>query len=64
MTTPQRPVPTLTEKAQADLDKRLAREAAALRANLLRRKAQVRNRAVKAPEDQDSSPVREESASS
>ncbi|GBR01561.1 hypothetical protein ACFFGF_07680 [Asaia lannensis] len=53
MTLPARPVPTLTEKAQADLEKRLAREAAALRANLLRRKAQVRNRAVKAPEDQD-----------
>ncbi|MDL2170863.1 MULTISPECIES: hypothetical protein [Asaia] len=51
MTTPSRP--SLSEKAQADLDKRLAREAAALRANLLRRKAQVRNRVVKAPEDQD-----------
>jgi len=51
MTTPSRT--SLSEKAQADLDKRLAREAAALRANLLRRKAQVRNRAVKAPEDQD-----------
>ncbi|WP_025885887.1 hypothetical protein [Asaia prunellae] len=51
MTTPPRP--NLTEKAQADLEKRQAREAAALRANLLRRKAQVRNRAVKAPEDQE-----------
>ncbi|WP_025841647.1 hypothetical protein [Asaia platycodi] len=51
MTTPPRT--TLTEKAQADLEKRQAREAAALRANLLRRKAQVRNRAVKAPEDQE-----------
>ncbi|GAB6855771.1 hypothetical protein [Asaia astilbis] len=51
MTTPS--PPHLTGKAQADLEKRQAREAAALRANLLRRKAQVRNRAVKAPEDQE-----------
>jgi len=62
MTTPPRT--TLTEKAQADLEKRQTREAAALRANLLRRKAQVRNRAVKAPEDQETPPARDDSASS
>lgn len=50
---PSRPSPVLTEKAQADLEMRQKREAAALRANLLRRKAQVRNRAIKAPEDLD-----------
>jgi len=61
MTTPPRT--TLTEKAQADLEKRQAREAAALRANLLRRKAQVRNRAVKAPEDQEASTGRSPASS-
>ncbi|AOX20631.1 hypothetical protein [Kozakia baliensis] len=47
--------PTLKEKAQADLEARLAREAAALRANLKRRKQQVRDRTEKAPQDQDDS---------
>ncbi|GBR40326.1 hypothetical protein AA101099_2058 [Neoasaia chiangmaiensis NBRC 101099] len=46
-----KPRPTLKEKAQAELNARLAREAAALRANLKRRKQQVRDRAEKAPED-------------
>ncbi|GEN13955.1 hypothetical protein NCH01_03860 [Neoasaia chiangmaiensis] len=50
-TPPMKPRPTLKEKAQAELNARLAREAAALRANLKRRKQQVRDRAEKAPED-------------
>jgi len=38
------PRPTLTDKAQADKAAREAREAAALRANLLKRKQQQRAR--------------------
>ena len=45
--------PGLTERALHDREKRLEREAAALRANLHKRKAQVRNRPAKAPQDHD-----------
>jgi len=45
--------PTRTARAEADLAARRAREAAALRANLRRRKAQARAREEKAPEDDD-----------
>ncbi len=38
--------PTQTDKARAQREARLAREAAALRANLLRRKQQARVRAT------------------
>jgi len=43
------PRPTLTDRALAEKQAREAREAAALRANLLRRKQQQRARAVAAP---------------
>lgn len=52
---PEKPKPVIKAKAQADLDARKLREAAALRANLRRRKQQVRDRTVKAPEDQEDS---------
>jgi hypothetical protein len=42
--------PTLTSRAAADLAARRAREAAALRANLRRRKEQERAREQKLPE--------------
>lgn len=51
-----KPRPHLKPKALADLEARRAREAAALRANLRRRKQQVRDRADKAPEDQEDAP--------
>ena len=44
MEQPPAPAPTLKERALADKRAREAREAAALRANLLRRKAQARAR--------------------
>ena len=44
--TPRRPRPNLTERAAAAQAERAAREAAALRANLLRRKQQSRDRAT------------------
>jgi len=50
--TPPKPVkqqPHLKDRAQADLQARRAREAAALRANLHRRKAQIRSRADQEP---------------
>ncbi|MCQ9154703.1 hypothetical protein [Acidomonas methanolica] len=50
---PDKPRPTMKEKARAELDARRAREAAALRANLRRRKQQVRDRTEKAPEDRE-----------
>jgi len=43
------PRPTLTDRALAEKQAREAREAAALRANLLRRKQQQRARAVADP---------------
>jgi hypothetical protein len=43
---PPRPRPNLTERAAAAQAERAAREAAALRANLLRRKQQTRDRAA------------------
>ncbi len=41
---PVKPAPNLNERAQAEADARRAREAAALRENLRRRKAQTRAR--------------------
>jgi hypothetical protein len=50
--------PTLTTQAVTDLAARRAREAAALRANLRRRKEQVRARARQRPvEDPQDGPV-------
>ena len=43
---PARPQPALTPRAEADRLARVEREAAALRANLTRRKAQSRARAT------------------
>jgi len=43
------PAPNLTDRAEAERQKRLAREAAALRENLRRRKAQSRAREDKTP---------------
>jgi len=43
------PAPNLTDRAEAGRQKRLAREAAALRENLRRRKAQSRARQDAAP---------------
>ena len=59
MDTPPRP--TLTDKAQADKAAREAREAAALRANLLKRKQQQRAREALDPPapKQDECPARE-----
>jgi hypothetical protein len=53
MTEPKPAKPTLTDKAQADKAARAAREAAALRENLRKRKEQVRAReqAAKPPGD-------------
>lgn len=45
----ERPRPTLSPQAQAEREARLAREAAALRANLHRRKEQVRARGEAPP---------------
>lgn len=50
MKEPPAPAPTLKQRALADKRAREAREAAALRANLLRRKNQARSRAM--PPDQ------------
>ncbi|CAI9120885.1 hypothetical protein [Brytella acorum] len=50
---PGKPQPAIKAKAQAELEARRGREAAALRANLRKRKQQVRDRTVKAPEDQE-----------
>jgi len=50
--------PTLTAQAAADLAARRAREAAALRANLRRRKDQARAREQQRPEqDQEGGPT-------
>ena len=49
--------PTLKERALADKRAREAREAAALRANLLRRKAQARSREPSAPTDPVTAPI-------
>lgn len=57
MTQPVKPSPSLSRKASSDREARLAREAAALRANLRKRKQQVRARATKAPEDEESGDV-------
>lgn len=54
MDTPPRPA--LTDKAQADKAAREAREAAALRANLLRRKQQQRARETPAAPAKDQAP--------
>lgn len=50
------PRPSLTDRALAEKQAREAREAAALRANLLRRKQQQRARAT-APAPDDSQPA-------
>jgi len=50
---PPAAAPQLTERAQADKAARAAREAAALRANLLRRKHQQRARAAPAAAHDD-----------
>lgn len=57
MTRPVKPSPSLSQKASSDREARLAREAAALRANLHKRKQQVRARATKAPEDEEGGDV-------
>lgn len=54
MTHSIKPPPVRSPKAAAELEARLAREATALRANLIRRKQQVRARSTKAPEDDES----------
>ncbi len=54
MQTPRHP--TLTDKALADKAAREAREAAALRANLLKRKQQQRARQAPEPEPKDQAP--------
>jgi hypothetical protein len=46
---PPRPKPAQTPRAQAALEERRAREAAALRENLRRRKQQARDRVVSDP---------------
>ncbi|XAO71193.1 MAG: hypothetical protein AAYR33_09525 [Acetobacteraceae bacterium] len=57
MTQPVKPSSSLSQKASSDREARLAREAAALRANLRKRKQQVGARAAKAPEDEESGDV-------
>ena len=57
--TPPRPRPNLTERAAAAQAERAAREAAALRANLQRRKQQSRDRAAEAEKPFSSQPDRD-----
>lgn len=56
MAPPDPPLPALTPRAQAEKQARESREAAALRANLLRRKQQARARATTETDQPDDEP--------